>query len=157
MSNRCIVDPAVLSVSGVSAPYWTPIKSPGRGFWEFNSTTVSITAPARLTGLSQTKTIKRPTNTGIADTGTTLALVSDVTCAAIYAAIPGGKYSSSVQGYIYPSNTKEANLPVVKFDVGGKEFAVMKEDLGFANAGNGYVYGGIQVTVKLCSESSSTY
>jgi hypothetical protein len=28
--------------------------------------------------------------------------------------------------------------------VGGKEFAVQKEDLGFADAGNGMVYGGIQ-------------
>lgn len=35
-------------------------------------------------------------------------------------------------------------MPVVAFDVGGKEFAVQKEDLAFADAGNGLTYGGIQ-------------
>ena len=30
------------------------------------------------------------------------------------------------------------------FAIGAKQFAVQKEDLGFADAGNGMVYGGIQ-------------
>jgi hypothetical protein len=32
----------------------------------------------------------------------------------------------------------------VTFAVGDNQFAVQKEDLGFADAGNGMVYGGIQ-------------
>lgn len=35
-------------------------------------------------------------------------------------------------------------LPVVQFDVGGELFTLMKEDLSFADAGNGMVYGGVQ-------------
>ena len=83
-------------------------------------------------------------NTAIADTGTTLALVSDGVCKAIYAAIPGSKFDSTQQGYVFPASTTAANLPVVQFDVGGQLFTVQKEDLGFADAGNGMVYGGIQ-------------
>lgn len=128
------IDKDVLKRSGVTEPYWTPLKSPGRGFWEYDSTTASVNG----------KVLKRPNNTSIADTGTTLALVSDKVCAAIYASIPGGKYDRNVQGYVFPANTAAANLPVVKLAVGGREFPVMKEDLGFADAGNGMVYGGIQ-------------
>ena len=66
-------------------------------------------------------------NKAIADTGTTLALVSDDVCKAIYAAIPGAKYSSQAQGYVFPVNTTEAQLPVVSFSAGGNNFAVQKE------------------------------
>lgn len=128
------IDPDVLKRSNVTEPYWTTLKTPSQGFWEFESTTASVDG----------KSIKRANNSAIADTGTTLALVADDVCAAIYKAIPGSKYDNTNQGYIYPANTTEDNLPVVKFDVGGQEFAVMKEDLGFADAGNGMVYGGIQ-------------
>lgn len=90
------------------------------------------------------KTVEQSGNTAIADTGTTLALVSDATCKAIYDAIPGSKYDESQQGYTFPSNTTADQLPVVTFAVGDTQFAVQKEDLGFADAGNGMVYGGIQ-------------
>jgi hypothetical protein len=90
------------------------------------------------------KTITRSGNTAIADTGTTLALVDDATCKAIYAAIPGSSYDASSQGYIFPSDTTADQLPIVTFAVGGQQFAVQKEDLGFAEAKTGYVYGGIQ-------------
>ncbi|KAL8687118.1 MAG: hypothetical protein Q9224_005248 [Gallowayella concinna] len=114
-------------------PWYCPI-DPSEGFWQFKSATASV---------NKTK-ISRAGNTAIADTGTTLALVDDKTCAAIYKAIPGAKYSSRDQGYLFPSNTPLDKLPVVSFDVGGKEFAVQKEDLAFASAGNGMTYGGIQ-------------
>ena len=114
-------------------PYYTSIDN-SQGFWQFKSTTASING----------KKITRSGNTAIADTGTTLALVDDNLCQAIYDAIPGAKYDEQQQGYLFPSNTTVDKLPVVAFDVGGKEFAVQKEDLAFADAGNNMTYGGIQ-------------
>ncbi|KAL8720514.1 MAG: hypothetical protein Q9225_002636 [Loekoesia sp. 1 TL-2023] len=114
-------------------PYYTPIDN-SQGFWQFKSTTASING----------KKVNRSGNTAIADTGTTLALVDDNLCQAIYDAIPGAKYDDQQQGYLFPSNTTVDKLPVVAFDVGGKEFAVQKEDLAFADAGNNMTYGGIQ-------------
>jgi len=90
------------------------------------------------------KSIALSSNTAIADTGTTLALVSDEVCAAIYKAIPGGKLDSQQQGYVFPASVTADQLPVVQFDVGGQLFTLQKEDLSFADAGNGMVYGGVQ-------------
>ncbi|KAI4211480.1 MAG: hypothetical protein LQ351_005782 [Letrouitia transgressa] len=118
---------------GGQTPHYTPIDD-SQGFWQFNSTTASI----------GDRKIDRTANTAIADTGTTLALVEDALCDAIYQAIPGAKYDEANQGYVFPNQTPVEQLPVVSFDVGGKEFAVQKEDLAFADAGNGMVYGGIQ-------------
>ena len=118
---------------GGQTPYYTPIDN-SQGFWMFDSTSAVVAG----------KTINRSGNTAIADTGTTLALVDDTTCEAIYKAIPGGKYDSTQQGYVYPSNTAVDKLPVVSFAVGGQQFALQKEDLGFADAGNGMTYGGVQ-------------
>ncbi|KAL8732187.1 MAG: hypothetical protein Q9166_002934 [cf. Caloplaca sp. 2 TL-2023] len=118
---------------GGQTPWYCPIDS-SNGFWEFESPTASVNGT----------NIHRAGNVAIADTGTTLALVDDKTCAAIYKAIPGAKSSNRDQGYIFPSNTTLDKLPVVAFDVGGKEFAVQKEDLAFASAGDGMTYGGIQ-------------
>jgi len=78
------------------------------------------------------------------DTGTTLALVSDTTCQAIYNAIPGATYDQASQGYIFPDNLTPDQLPVVTIAIGGKQFVVQKEDLGFAEVKQGFVYGGIQ-------------
>lgn len=124
------IDQAAL---GGQTPHYTPVDS-SQGFWMFDSTSAVVAG----------KTIQRSGNTAIADTGTTLCLVDDSICQAIYDAIPGGKYDSTQQGYIFPSSTTAAQLPVISFAVGGKQFAVQKEDLGFADAGNGMVYGGIQ-------------
>jgi len=73
-----------------------------------------------------------------------LALVSDQVCEAIYNAIPGATYDSQQQGYIFSANTTADQLPVVSVAVGGTQFTIQKEDLAFADAGNGMVYGGIQ-------------
>ena len=118
---------------GGQTPYYTPIDN-SKGFWMFDSTSAVVAG----------QTIQRSGNTAIADTGTTLCLIDDSTCQAIYNAIPGGKYDSTQQGYIFPSANTADQLPVVSFDVGGQQFPVQKEDLGFADAGNGMVYGGIQ-------------
>jgi hypothetical protein len=126
------IDEPTVKASGQEIAY-TPIDS-SQGFWMFDSTSATVNGT----------TVDQSGNTAIADTGTTLALVADATCEAIYQAIPGGKYDSTQQGWLFPSNTTADQLPVVTFAVGDTQFAVQKEDLGFADAGNGMVYGGIQ-------------
>ncbi|RDW91243.1 hypothetical protein BP5796_02408 [Coleophoma crateriformis] len=126
------IDQEVVKASGEDI-YYTPVDN-SQGFWMFDSTSATVNG----------KTIDQSGNTAIADTGTTLALVADTTCEAIYAAIPGSTYDQTNQGYVFPSSTTADKLPVVTFAVGGKQFTVQKEDLGFADAGNGMVYGGIQ-------------
>ncbi|EPS43906.1 hypothetical protein H072_2030 [Dactylellina haptotyla CBS 200.50] len=118
----------------VSSIDWAKIDS-SKGFWQFKSSSISING----------KTKKRPSsNISIADTGTTLVLLDDASCDAIYKTIPGAQYIAELPGYIYPASVTESQLPVVKIDVGGKSFAIQKEDLGFADVGQGYVFGGIQ-------------
>jgi hypothetical protein len=126
------IDQATVQASGSQISY-TPVDS-SQGFWQFQSTSATVNG----------KTINRSGNTAIADTGTTLALVDDSVCEAIYKAIPGATYDSASQGYIFPTTTTAAQLPVVTFAVGGQQFAVQKEDLGFTQAKQGFVYGGIQ-------------
>lgn len=126
------IDQDTVTASGEEI-YYTPIDK-SQGFWLFDSASATVNG----------KTIARSGNKAIADTGTTLALVDDETCQAIYDAIPGAHYDEDSQGYIFPSNTTEDKLPVVSFAVGDKQFVVQKEDLGFAEAKSGYVYGGIQ-------------
>ncbi|KAH7190833.1 hypothetical protein DER44DRAFT_735428, partial [Fusarium oxysporum] len=67
-------------------------------------------------------------NKAIADTGTTLVLVSDEVCEALYNAIPGAHYNSTQQGYVFPRSTKVEDLPEFKsrgklaFDIFGDSF-----------------------------------
>jgi len=124
------VDQDVVSGQQIS---WAPVDN-SQGFWMFDSASSTVNG----------QTISQSGNTAIADTGTTLALVSDAVCEKIYAAIPGATYDQSQQGYVFPNNVTADQLPVVTFAVGGTQFAVQKEDLGFADAGNNMVYGGIQ-------------
>ena len=83
-------------------------------------------------------------NTAIADTGTTLALVSDEVCDALYKAIPGAKYDSQQQGYVFPLTTKPEDLPEFKVAVGDNLFVIQPEDLAFAPADDKNWYGGVQ-------------
>jgi len=126
------IDQDVVTASGQEISY-TPIDN-SQGFWQFSSTSATVNGT----------TVDQSGNSAIADTGTTLALVSDATCKAIYDAIPGATYDNTQQGYIFPNNLTADQLPVVTFAVGDKQFAVQKEDLSFADAGNNMVYGGIQ-------------
>lgn len=71
-------------------------------------------------------------------------LCSDTFVDAVYKAIPGAKFDSQSQGYIFPASTTADQLPVVSVAVGDQQYTIQKEDLSFADAGNGMVYGGIQ-------------
>ena len=112
---------------------YTPVDN-SQGFWNIPSTTAHVNG----------KQVKRHNNTAIMDTGTTLCLVDDTLVKAVYAAIPGAKYDSSQQGWTFPTNTATADLPVVTVAIGNHQYTIGKETLGFADAGNGMTYGGIQ-------------
>ena len=106
------------------------------------------------------QTKRRSGNTTILDTGTTLLLVSDEVVDELYGAIEGAQYDDQQGGYKFPSN---ATLPDVSFAVGDKLYKVRAlcafaslytsiddvvqvsgKDLAFADAGDGYVFGGVQ-------------
>ncbi|KAJ2903731.1 hypothetical protein MKZ38_009469 [Zalerion maritima] len=113
--------------------YWTDIDH-SQGFWMFPSTTATVNGD----------TMALSGNKAIADTGTTLALVSDDVCEKLYAAIPGAKYNSQQQGWTFPTAVTADQLPDFAVAVGDKEFVVQKEDLAFAPVGDGTWYGGVQ-------------
>lgn len=130
------IDQDTLTTSGLSSAsdiQYTPIDN-SQGFWQLSSTSATVAG----------KTIERSGNTSIMDTGTTLCLVDDTLVEAVYAAIPGSKYDSTQQGYIFPTDTATADLPVVTVAIGNNQYTINKEDLGFADAGNNMTYGGIQ-------------
>ncbi|CAJ2500078.1 Uu.00g029310.m01.CDS01 [Anthostomella pinea] len=118
---------------GGATPSYVDVDS-SQGFWMFDSTSASVNG----------KTIDRSSNTAIADTGTTLALVGDDVCEAFYGAIKGAKQDSQQQGWVYPSSVSTADLPAVEFAVGSTLFKVNPEDVAFQDLGNGFIYGGIQ-------------
>ncbi|OXV07745.1 hypothetical protein Egran_04490 [Elaphomyces granulatus] len=126
------IDDAIVRDSGQEISY-APVDN-GSGFWMFDSTSATING----------NPIHRLGNKAIADTGTTLALVDDKTCNAIYSAVPGATYDSGSQGYIFPNDLNPQDLPTITFAVGDRQFPVRKSDLGFAEARPGYVFGGIQ-------------
>lgn len=126
------VDNDLVKASGKDIA-WTKIDS-SQGFWMFPSASASIAGKAMtLSG-----------NMAIADTGTTLALVSDEVCDALYKAIPGAKYDSQQQGYVFPLTTKPEDLPEFKVAVGDNLFVIQPEDLAFAPADDKNWYGGVQ-------------
>lgn len=45
---------------------------------------------------------------------------------------------------MYPASTTVDQLPVVQLSIGDNLVTLQKEDLGFADAGNGNIYGSIQ-------------
>ncbi|WQF88793.1 Putative aspartic peptidase A1 family, aspartic peptidase, active [Colletotrichum destructivum] len=126
------VDAELIEASGEDV-HWVEVDT-AQGFWMFPSASASVNG----------KAIVRGGNTAIADTGTTLALVSDEVCEALYNGIPGSRYDDQQQGYVFPTSTTTKDLPEFRIAVGGKEFEVQKEDLAFAPAGDGFWYGGVQ-------------
>ncbi|TKW56049.1 Aspartic protease pep1 [Colletotrichum tanaceti] len=126
------VDTELVEASGEDL-HWVDVDT-AQGFWMFPSASASVNG----------KAIVRGGNTAIADTGTTLVLVSDEVCEALYDRIPGSRYEDEHQGYVFPASTTTKDLPEFKIAVGGKEFVVQKEDMKFAPAGDGFWYGGVQ-------------
>ncbi|KAK3359079.1 aspartic peptidase domain-containing protein [Lasiosphaeria hispida] len=126
------IDEDLVKASGEEIA-WADIDN-SDGFWSFSSESVTINSTkVELSG-----------NKAIADTGTTLALVSDDVCDALYKQIDGAEYSEKYQGYIIPNTATADNLPDFSIAVGDKEFVVQKEDLLFAPADDNNWYGGVQ-------------
>jgi hypothetical protein len=126
------------TIDASEGPIWyTPLVhddlDPNNGFWRFASTSIVVNG----------KSFARAGNTAIADTGTTLALIDDQALKHIYKQIPGAKLDRK-QGWIYPANTTLKQLPVITIDVGGKQFVIQKEDIGFAKVDADWVYGSFQ-------------
>jgi hypothetical protein len=105
-----------------------------QGFWQFQSPSATVNG----------ELIDRGGNTAIADTGTTLALVADNVCEAIYGAIPGAFKDKTQQGWLFPTSVAQSKLPIVQFAVGSKLFTVHQEDLQFVEVSAGWWYGGVQ-------------
>jgi hypothetical protein len=126
------IDQDLVTASGQDI-HWATIDN-SQGFWMFSSTSSTINGTSVATS----------GNTAIADTGTTLALVSDAVCDALYKAIPGAKYDDQQQGYTFPNTVTIDQLPDFSVDIGGQQFTIQKEDLAFAAADENTWYGGVQ-------------
>ena len=107
-----------------------------QGFWEFESKSAFIDG----------EEYELPTgNRAMADTGTTLWMAEDGLCEKLYSKIKGAQLDTQVGGYIFPKG-EISQLPQVTIDIGGKQFAVEKEHLAFADVDETgeMVFGGIQ-------------
>jgi hypothetical protein len=125
-----VIDAAKANVSEFDIKY-TAIDS-SQGFWRFSSTQAIVNG----------KTITLSGNTAIADTGTTLALVSDSIVSEIYSAIPGSRMDNSQGGFVFP---KDATVPDVAFAVGDHMFTINATDFAYGLPDdNGMLFGGIQ-------------
>ncbi|KAI0865274.1 eukaryotic aspartyl protease [Xylaria cubensis] len=126
------VEQDLVSSSGADIVY-TDIDN-SEGFWMFNSESYVLNGT----------TSQQSGNKAIADTGTTLALVSDEVCEALYKQIPGATYDSTQQGYIFPTSVTADDLPDFSVAVGDTQFVLQKESLAFALADDSHWYGGVQ-------------
>ncbi|KAI1110410.1 eukaryotic aspartyl protease [Nemania sp. NC0429] len=126
------VDQDLVDASGTDIVY-TDIDS-SEGFWMFDSASYVI----------NNTTSQQSGNKAIADTGTTLALVSDEVCDALYKQIPGATYDSTQQGYVFPTSVTADDLPDFSVSVGDTQFTIQKEALAFALADDSHWYGGVQ-------------
>ncbi|KAM3446101.1 hypothetical protein MY3296_009984 [Beauveria thailandica] len=93
------------------------------GFWGFNATT----------DYGDVK--------GIADTGTTLLLLSDEIVKAYYSNVPSAENSQEQGGYIFDCTEK---LPDFPFTVGGNNITIPGELINYAHASGNKCFGGIQ-------------
>jgi hypothetical protein len=112
---------------------------PMDGYWTFHSPSTVVNGQA----------LNIPATAAIPDTGTTLMMVHDDVCAAIYSTIPGAYYYATWQAWVFPANVTADQLPVVSFAVGNKQIVIEKEHLVYERVKNGTVFtdmvvGGIQ-------------
>lgn len=73
-----------------------------QGFWSFDSSAFAV-GNGKLTDFSDV-------TTAIADTGTTLMLLSPTVVKAYYAEVKGASYAASVGGYVFPCSVTPPNL-----------------------------------------------
>ncbi|RDL41578.1 putative endothiapepsin [Venustampulla echinocandica] len=116
----------------------TPVYAPvddTNGFWEVASTSYKVGGT----------THSLPGNTGILDTGTTLALMVDSAVSAYYAQVSGAVNSRSLGGWVFPC--KGTTLPDLSVRLGPTNYATIPGKLlNFqpADASGTQCYGGLQ-------------
>ncbi|KAI1767114.1 secreted aspartic proteinase precursor [Hypoxylon sp. FL1150] len=105
------------------------------GFWMFTASGYSVGA--------KNSTIKARASSiqGIADTGTTLAMLPTTVVTAYYNEVSGAKYDSSNGGYTFPC---DASLPDFKFQVEGATFTIPGRYINYAPVDDSTCFGGIQ-------------
>ncbi|KAK3948335.1 aspartic peptidase domain-containing protein [Pseudoneurospora amorphoporcata] len=115
---------------------WIPVNT-AMGFWQFTTSAFSV-------GNSQAQRVA-PAQ-AIADTGTTLMLVSQAVANAYYSQVQGARDDPNAGGVTFPCNT---NLPDLFVDVGGRYMARIKgDDIRFAQIDATTCFGGVQPTTS---------
>lgn len=110
---------------------------PSRGFWEFDSAKAAV----------NNKTIQIQGGKAIADTGTSLMLVTDSLLTAYWGQVQGATLNQQVGGVIFPCN---AQLPDLQVAVGDKMATVAGQNMNFApvgtdsQTGQNFCFGGMQ-------------
>ncbi|CRG83746.1 hypothetical protein PISL3812_01102 [Talaromyces islandicus] len=114
---------------------------PSNGFWEFSSTSFKVGDSGDTQQITTAPT-------AIADTGTSLMLVSPEAAEAYYGQVQGAVNSDTVGGYMFPC---DAQLPTFTVGVGDSHTATIPSTVvNFAQVGTDmqsgqeYCYGGIQ-------------
>lgn len=116
---------------------WIPINKT-LGFWQFQTSSFGVDTGPGI-ALQQT-----PTGQAIADTGTTLMVVSQEISDGYYSKVPGAQQDDALGGVTVPCN---ARLPDLFVDVGGVYMARIKgEDINFAKVQGNRCFGGVQPT-----------
>ncbi|KAJ6260052.1 hypothetical protein Dda_5698 [Drechslerella dactyloides] len=112
--------------------------STGNGWWEF---------PSKYYKVGNTNYTLPATSTAIADTGTSLLLVSSAATKAYYSTISGAQANSQVGGYIVPCAAP--NLPSFYFNIGPNVASVSGKNIIYGSSlgtlnGVSYCFGAIQ-------------
>jgi aspergillopepsin I len=107
------------------------------GFWEFTATGYQIgTAAAKTESVD-----------AIADTGTTLLIISDDIAAAYYAAVDGAYYDVTQGGYVFDCS---ATLPDFTAIIGSYKAVIPGKYVNFAPIGPGSVLPGLLTPSDAC-------
>ncbi|KAK3353916.1 penicillopepsin [Lasiosphaeria hispida] len=118
---------------------WIPVNT-SDGFWQFATSGFAVggSGDGALTGVS--------TAQAIADTGTTLMLVSQEVSDGYYSQVQGAQNDEKAGGVTIPC---DAELPDLFVDVGGVYTARVKgEDIRFAPVQGNTCFGGVQPTTS---------
>lgn len=105
------------------------------GFWEFNSAAFSVGDNGTMQAITTSPT-------AIADTGTTLMLVSPEVATAYYQQVQGAQLSQQAGGFVFPCN---AALPTLSIAVGDNNMATVPASvINFSKVSSTMCFGGIQ-------------
>lgn len=114
------------------SPVYASVDS-SSGWWEFSSTSYKVGT-----------TTYRSSGNGIADTGTTLILMSDAAVNNYYSKVSGATLDNSQGGYVFPCSAK---LPTLSFLIGSSSYATIPAKyLNFATTDStgSTCFGGLQ-------------